>query len=76
MAGGNSGGVESYLPIAAALAATIATDGAASPWLVEAMGATGAAALTSGAAAAAASGLTAAVTGQDVGRSALMGGIG
>ena len=75
MAGGNSGGVESYLPIAAALAATIATDGAASPWLVEAMGATGAAALTSGAAAAAASGLTAAVTGQDVGRSALMGGI-
>ena len=75
MAGGNSGGVESYLPIAAALAATVATDGAASPWLVDAMGATGAAALTSGAAAAAASGLTAAATGQDVGRSALMGGI-
>jgi len=73
MAGGNSGGAESYLPIAAALAATIATDGAASPWLVDAMGATAAGALTSGAAAAAASGLTAAVTGQDVGRSALMG---
>jgi hypothetical protein len=74
MSGGNSsGGVESYLPIAAALAATIATDGAASPWLVDAMGATAAGAVTSGAAAAAASGLTAAVTGQDVGRSALMG---
>jgi hypothetical protein len=75
MAGGNSGGVESYLPIAAALAATIATDGAASPWLVEAMGTTAAGALTSGAAAAAASGLTAAVTGQDVGKAALMGGV-
>jgi hypothetical protein len=75
MAGGNSGGVESYLPIAAALAATIATDGAASPWLVETMGATAAGALTSGAAAAAASGLTAAVTGQDVGRSALTGAV-
>jgi hypothetical protein len=75
MAGGNSGGVTSFLPIAAALAATVATDGAASPWLVEAMGTTAAGALTSGAAAAAASGLTAAVTGQNVGRSALMGGI-
>lgn len=75
MAGGNSGGVESYLPIAAALAATVATDGAASPWLVEAMGTTAAGALTSGAAAAAASGLTAAVTGQDVGRSALTGAV-
>ena len=74
MAGGNSsGGVESYLPIAAALAATIATDGAASPWLVDAMGATAAGAITSGAAAAAASGLTAAVTGQNVGNAALMG---
>ena len=75
MAGGNSGGVTSFLPIAAALAATVATDGAASPWLVDAMGTTAAGALTSGAAAAAASGLTAAVTGQNVGRSALMGGI-
>ena len=75
MAGGNSGGIESYLPIAAALAATVATDGAASPWLVESMGATAAGALTSGAAAAAASGLTAAVTGQDVGRSALTGAV-
>jgi hypothetical protein len=75
MAGGNSGGIESYLPIAAALAATVATDGAASPWLVESMGATAAGALTSGAAAAAASGLTAAVTNQDVGKSALTGAV-
>lgn len=75
MAGGNSGGVESYLPIAAALAATIATDGAASPWLVEAMGATAAGALTSGAAAAAASGITAGALGQDAGKAALMGGV-
>jgi len=76
MAGGNSGGITSVLPIAAALAATVATDGAASPWLVDAMGATAAGALTSGAAAAAASGITAALTGQNVGRAALMGGIG
>lgn len=77
MAGGNSGGgVTSFLPIAAALAATVATDGAASPWLVDAMGSSVAAgALTSGAAAAAASGITAALTGQNVGRAALMGGV-
>lgn len=76
MAGGNSGGITSFLPIAAALAATVATDGAASPWLVDAMGATAAGALTSGAAAAAASGITASLTGQNVGRAAIMGGIG
>jgi hypothetical protein len=77
MAGGQSGGVESYLPIAAALAATIATDGAASPWLVEAMGSEAAAGAVMGAGAGAlGGGITAAVTGQDVGRNALMGGIG
>ena len=73
--GGSSGGITSFLPIAAALAATVATDGAASPWLVDAMGATAAGALTSGAAAAAASGITAAMTGQNVGKAAIMGGI-
>ena len=75
--GGQSGGVESYLPVAAALAATVMTDGAASPWLVEAMGSEAAAGAVIGAGAGAlGGGITAAVTGQDVGRNALMGGLG
>jgi hypothetical protein len=74
--GGHSGGITSFLPIAAALAATVATDGAASPWLVEAMGSEAAAGAVMGAGAGAlGGGITAAVTGQNVGRSALMGGI-
>ena len=74
--GGNSGGVTSFLPIAAALAATVATDGAASPWLVEAMGSEAAAGAVLGAGAGAlGGGITAAVTGQNVGKSALMGGL-
>lgn len=76
MAGGNSGGVVSFLPIAAALAATVATDGAASPWLVEAMGSEAAAGAVLGAGAGAlGGGITAGLTGQNVGKSALMGGI-
>ena len=42
MSGGGSsgGGFESYLPIAAALAATVMTDGAAAPWLEESLAGT------------------------------------
>lgn len=79
MAGGNSGGVTSFLPMAAALAATVATDGAASPWLADAMGVEagmGTAALGGLGIGALAGGATAALTGQNVGKSALMGGIG
>jgi hypothetical protein len=74
--GGQSGGFESYLPIAAALAATVMTDGAAAPYLVEELGATGAAAATGAGIGALTGGGVAALTGQDVGRNALMGGIG
>ena len=74
--GGSSGGFESYLPIAAALAATVMTDGAASPWLVETMGSEAAAGAIMGAGAGALTGGgVAALTGQNVGQNALMGGI-
>ena len=75
--GGSSGGFESYLPIAAALAATVMTDGAASPALVEAMGSEAAAgAVVGGGVGALTGGGVAALTGQNVGQSALMGGLG
>ena len=78
MAGGGSGGggFESYLPIAAALAATVMTDGAAAPLLTEELGATGAAAVMGGGIGALTGGGVAALTGQDVMKNALMGGIG
>ena len=74
--GGSSGGFESYLPIAAALAATIMTDGAAAPLLTEELGATGAAAVMGGGIGAVTGGGVAALTGQNVMQNALMGGIG
>ena len=74
--GGSSGGFESYLPIAAALAATVMTDGAAAPLLTEELGATGAAAVMGGGIGALTGGGVAALTGQDVMKNALMGGIG
>ena len=79
MAGGggsSSGGFESYLPIAAALAATVMTDGAAAPMLTEELGATGAAAVTGAGIGALTGGATAALTGQNVAQNALMGGLG
>jgi len=80
MAGGggsSGGGFESYLPIAAALAATVMTDGAASPALVEAMGSEAAAgAVVGGGVGALTGGGVAALTGQNVGQNALMGGLG
>jgi len=78
MAGGGSsgGGFESYLPIAAALAATVMTDGAAAPMLTEELGATGAATVMGGGIGALTGGGVAALTGQDVMKNALMGGIG
>jgi len=78
MAGGGSGGggFESYLPIAAALAATVMTDGAAAPLLEESLGATGAAAVTGAGIGAVTGGGVAALTGQNVMQNALMGGIG
>ena len=74
--GGSSGGFESYLPIAAALAATVMTDGAAAPYLVDSLGATGAAAVTGAGIGAVTGGGVAALTGQNVAQNALMGGIG
>ena len=74
--GGSSGGFESYLPIAAALAATVMTDGAAAPLLTESLGATGAAAVTGAGIGALTGGGVAALTGQNVMQNALMGGIG
>jgi len=74
--GGSSGGFESYLPIAAALAATVMTDGAAAPLLTEELGATGAAAVMGGGIGAVTGGGVAALTGQNVMQNALMGGIG
>ena len=79
MAGGggsSGGGFESYLPIAAALAATVMTDGAAAPMLEESLGTTGAAAVMGGGIGALTGGATAALTGQNVMQNALMGGIG
>jgi hypothetical protein len=52
------------------------TDGAAAPMLTESLGATGAAAVTGAGIGALTGGGVAALTGQDVGRNALMGGIG
>ena len=74
--GGSSGGFESYLPIAAALAATVMTDGAAAPLLEESLGAAGAAAVTGAGIGAVTGGGVAALTGQNVMQNALMGGIG
>jgi hypothetical protein len=74
--GGSGGGVESYLPVAAALAATVMTDGAAAPLLTEELGATGAAAVMGGGIGALTGGGVAALTGQDVLKNTLMGGIG
>jgi hypothetical protein len=79
MAGGSgssSGGFESYLPVAAALAATVMTDGAAAPLLTEELGATGAAAVTGAGIGAVTGGGVAALTGQNVMQNALMGGLG
>lgn len=77
MAGGSGGGgFESYLPVAAALAATVMTDGAAAPLLTNELGATGAAAVMGGGIGALTGGGVAALTGQDVMKNALMGGIG
>jgi hypothetical protein len=77
--GGGGGGVTSFLPMAAALAATVMTDGAAAPWLEESLAGTaleGAGSTIAGAGIGAlAGGATGALTGQNVGRSALMGGI-
>ena len=79
--GGSSGGLESYLPVAAALAATVMTDGAAAPALFGEGGAlAGSTALGAGVAGAGIGALTgggvAALMGQDVGRNMLMGGLG
>ena len=74
--GGSSGGFESYLPIAAALAATVMTDGAAAPLLEESLGTAGAAAVTGAGIGAVTGGGVAALTGQNVMQNALMGGIG
>jgi len=74
--GGSSGGFESYLPIAAALAATVMTDGAAAPLLEESLGTAGAAAFTGAGIGAVTGGGVAALTGQNVAQNALMGGIG
>ena len=74
--GGSSGGFESYLPIAAALAATVMTDGAAAPLLEESLGTAGAAAVTGAGIGAVTGGGVAALTGQNVAQNALMGGIG
>ena len=82
MAGGSGGGggFESYLPIAAALAATVMTDGAAAPMLFEDGALMGSTALASGVTGAGIGALTgggvAALTGQNVGMNALMGGLG
>lgn len=74
--GGGGGGFESYLPIAAALAATVMTDGAAAPYLVDSLGATGAAAVSGAGIGALTGGGVAALTGQNVMQNALMGGVG
>jgi len=80
MSGGNSGGIESYLPIAAALAATVATDGAAAPWLGEALGAeagtAGATMLGAGAMGALTGGATSALRGGNILQGAAIGGLG
>jgi hypothetical protein len=74
MSGG--GGIGQLLPMALAIGATVATDGAAAPLLEEQLGATGGAMLTQGLLGAGTQGLGAALTGGDIGRSALMGGLG
>jgi len=74
--GGGDNGVVGMLPVAAALAATVMTDGAAAPLLGEAMGAEGVAAtmLGSGVIGAGVGGTSALLTGQDPLRGALYGG--
>ena len=74
--GGGGGGIGSMLPLALAVGATVATDGAAAPLLESELGATGGAMLGGAAMGAGVGGLSAALTGQDVGRGALMGGLG
>lgn len=76
-----AGFLDQVLPIVAAAAATYFTAGAAAPALAAAMGGTaaattGAGILAGAGAGALISGGTAAVTGKDVGKAALMGGIG
>ncbi len=74
--GGGDNGVVGMLPVAAALAATVMTDGAAAPLLGEAMGAEGVAAtmLGSGVIGAGVGGTSALLTGRDPLQGALMGG--
>ena len=72
-----AGFLEQALPIVAAAAATYFTAGAAAPALTAALGSSMAGGIAAGALAGAGiSGLTAAVTGKDVGKAALMGGVG
>ena len=80
MSGGGGGGLTSVLPVAAGLAATVLTDGAAAGDLAPMLEGTaleGAAGTIAGAGIGGlTSGATAALTGQNVGQNALMGGIG
>jgi Domain of unknown function (DUF4214) len=76
--GGGDNGVIGMLPVAAALAATVMTDGAAAPLLGEALGAeagtVGATMLGSSVIGAGVGGASAALTGRDVGQGILTGG--
>lgn len=72
-----AGFLEQALPVVAAAAATYFTAGAAAPALSAALGSSMAGGIAAGALAGAGiSGLTAAITGKDVGQAALMGGLG
>jgi hypothetical protein len=71
-----AGFLEQALPIVAAAAATYFTAGAAAPYLAGALGTTGAGIVAGAGAGALISGTTAALTGKDAGKAALMGGIG
>jgi len=78
--GGGNNQLMGYLPVAAALAATVMTDGAAAPMLGEALGAeagtTAATVLGAGAMGALTGGASAALTGGNVLQSAAIGGVG
>ena len=78
--GGGNGGLVGYLPVAAALAATVMTDGAAAPMLGEALGAEagtmGATVLGAGAMGALTGGSQAALTGGDILKGTAIGGLG
>jgi hypothetical protein len=72
-----AGFLEDALPVVAAAAATYFTAGAAAPYMTAALGSSMAGGIAAGALAGAGiSGLTAAITGRDVGNAALMGGVG